>query len=127
MDGQLVHFELPARDAGRALAFWKSLFGWKFREWSGPVEYHMLAGNEPGGAIYPAEETPPGPIVYFGTSDIDASIARARELGGSADDKQPIPGVGWFARCEDTEGNSFSLFQADETVQPPGSADEQPS
>jgi predicted enzyme related to lactoylglutathione lyase len=68
MDGQLVHFELPAEDAGRAKEFWKSLFGWKFREWSGPVEYHMLEGIEPGGAIYPSEEQAgQGPIVYFDT------------------------------------------------------------
>jgi uncharacterized protein len=119
MEGQLVHFELPAKDSSRAITFWKSLFGWKFREWSGPVEYHMLDGNEPGGAIYPADDGRSGPVVYFGTSDIDASIARARELGGEAEDKQPIPGVGWFARCADTEGNSFSLFQGDESVRPP--------
>jgi uncharacterized protein len=119
MEGQLVHFELPARDTSRAVRFWKSLFGWKFQEWSGPVEYHMLAGNEPGGAIYPAGDDRSGPIVYFGTSDIDASIARARELGGSAEDKQPIPGVGWFARCTDTEGNTFSLFQSDESAPAP--------
>ena len=120
MDGQLVHFELPAEDAGRATKFYKSLFGWKFQGWDGPVEYHMLSGNEPGGAIYPAESGGTGPIVYFGTSDIDTSIAKARDLGGSAEDKQPIPGIGWFARCEDTEGNSFSLFQSDESVAPPG-------
>ena len=120
MEGQLVHFELPAADAGRAKEFWKSLFDWKFREWSGPVEYHMLDGIEPGGAIYPADdEAGSGPIVYFATSDIDASIARARELGGSADDKQPIPAIGWFARCRDTEGNAFSLFQSDESVPAP--------
>ena len=92
MDGQLVHFEIPAQDGARAMEFWKSLFGWKFQAWDGPVEYHMLDGNEPGGAIYPDSDTAgSGPIVYFGTSDIDASIAKARELGGSADDKQPIP------------------------------------
>ena len=125
MEGQLVHFELPAEDAGRAKEFWKSLFGWKFREWSGPVEYHMLDGTEPGGAIYPSEQPGTGPIVYFGTGDIDKAIARARELGGSADDKQPIPGIGWFARCRDTEGNEFSLFQSDESVRPPG-GDEAP-
>ena len=28
----------------------------------------------------------------------------------------PIPHVGWFARCTDTEGNEFSLFQSDESV-----------
>ena len=120
MEGQLVHFELPAENAGRAKEFWKSLFGWKFREWTGPVEYHMLEGIEPGGAIYPSEDQAgAGLIVYFGTSDIDASITKARELGGSADDKQPIPTIGWFARCRDTEGNEFSLFQADESVPGP--------
>jgi predicted enzyme related to lactoylglutathione lyase len=120
MEGQLVHFELPAEDAGRAKEFWKSLFGWKFREWEGPVEYHMLDGNEPGGAIYPSEEPNRGPVVYFGTGDIDKSIARVRELGGSADEKHPIPEIGWFARCRDTEGNDFSLFQSDESVPAPG-------
>ena len=120
MEGQLVHFELPAEDAGHAKEFWTSLFGWKFREWTGPVEYHMLEGMEPGGAIYPADDPGSGPIVYFGTSDIDKAIERARELGGSADDKQPIPEIGWFARCRDTEGNPFSLFQADDSVQMPG-------
>jgi hypothetical protein len=72
-------------------------------------------------AIYPDADTAgSGPVVYFGTSDIDASIAKARELGGSADDKQPIPSIGWFARCVDTEGNRFSLFQPDESVPAPG-------
>jgi predicted enzyme related to lactoylglutathione lyase len=36
-----------------------------------------------------------------------------RELGGSAEDKQPVPTHGWFAPCKDTEGNSFSLWQGD--------------
>ena len=57
--------------------------------------------------------------VYFDTDDIDKTIAKARELGGKADNKQPIPHVGWFSRCVDTEGNEFSLFQSDESVAPP--------
>src|SRR4029077_1222905 len=100
---------------GRAQQFWKSLFGWKFQAYDGPVEYHMLEGNEPGGAIYPDPNTAgSGPIVYFGTSDTDASMAKPRELGGSADDKQPIPSIGWFARCVDTEGNRFALSESEE-------------
>jgi predicted enzyme related to lactoylglutathione lyase len=39
-----------------------------------------------------------------------------RELGGKADDKSPIPQVGWFAHCADPEGHAFSLFQSDESV-----------
>ena len=119
MAGNLVHFELPAQDAGRAKAFWESLFGWKFRSWTGPVEYHMIEGVQPGGAVYPSPEGAQGPIVYFDSDDIDAHTARVRELGGKAEDKQPIPSVGWFARCQDTEGNPFSLFQSDESVSTP--------
>jgi predicted enzyme related to lactoylglutathione lyase len=57
-----------------------------------------------------------GTVVYFDTDDIDASIAKVRQGGGSAEEKAPIPHVGWFTRCKDTEGNSFSLFQSDESV-----------
>src|SRR5688500_7918295 len=111
MAGRLVHFEVPADDTERAKEFYSTLFDWRFREWQGPVEYHMLEeGFEPGGAIYPSQAGEKGAIIYFDTEDMDASIERVKELGGSADDKQPIPAIGWYARCEDTEGNPFSLF-----------------
>ncbi len=115
-----MHFEFPAGDAGRANSFWSGLFGWTFNDPGMPgVEYHMTqAGGDPGGAVYPSEAGGSGPIVYFDTDDIDVSVARVRELGGEAEEKSPIPGVGWFARCHDTEGNSFSLFQSDESVRP---------
>ena len=116
---KIVHFELPADDTARATGFWSGLYGWKFenRGEGGPMEYHMTqAGGEPGGAVYPSQAGERGPVVYFGTDDIDATVAKVRELGGTADDKQPIPTVGWFARCKDTEGNTFSLFQGDDSV-----------
>jgi uncharacterized protein len=117
MPGRLVHFELPATDTARAREFWSGLFGWKFNSWSEPVEYHMTEGVEPVGAIFHTEQSEPGcPVVYFDTDDIDASVARIGELGGQAEGKQPIPGIGWFARCRDSEGNAFSLFQGDENA-----------
>lgn len=115
---RIVHFELPAEDTARARAFYGSLFGWQFQAWEGPIEYHMTeAGGEPGGAIYPRQADERGPVVYFGVDDIDASLARVAELGGAVEQgKQPIPGIGWYAHCRDTEGNPFSLFQSDESV-----------
>ena len=119
MAGNLVHFELPAKDTARAKAFWGSLFGWSFQPPFGGMEYHMLDGATPGGAIFGAEQSPVGHItVYFDTDDIDATLARVRELGGEAGEKQPIPHVGWFAQAKDSEGNEFSLFQSDESAQP---------
>jgi uncharacterized protein len=118
--GRLVHFELPAEDTKRAMTFWGGLFGWEFSGWGddAPFEYNTTeAGGEPGGAVYPAQGDERGPIVYWDTDDIDAHVARVNELGGRAEGKQPIPGVGWFARAWDTEGNAFSLFQSDESAE----------
>ena len=117
--GKIVHIELPASDADRAQRFYAELFGWQFAESGMPgIDYRMFQG-EPGGAVYPGENAGQGPIVYFETDDIDAELAKVRELGGQADDKQPIPGVGWFSGCKDPDGNSFSFFQSDESVAPP--------
>ena len=117
MAGRLVYFEVPADDTQRAKDFYAELFGWQFREPSEGFDYHMLEdGIEPGGAIYPSQTGEKGTIIYFESDDVDASIDQVNELGGSAEDKQPIPGIGWFARCEDTEGNPFSIFQPDESV-----------
>ena len=116
MEGRVVHMELPAQDTGRAKRFYESAFDWRFRSSDVPIEYHMTEEIEPVAAIYPRQADERGPVVYFGVGDIDASVARVREAGGEAEDKQPIPGIGWFARCRDTEGNAFSLFQPDESV-----------
>ena len=119
MAGEIVHIEFPSKDAERAAAFYGSLFGWSFHDSGMPgIDYRMFEGS-PGGAVYPGDNAGSGPIVYYGTDDIDASLAKVRELGGQADEKQPIPGVGWFAGCKDPEGNAFSLFQSDESVPAP--------
>ena len=115
MAGKLVHFEMPAQDVSRATTFYSSLFGWQFDNAMPEFNYQMTrTGEDQGGAVYPVQEGESGPIVYFDTDDIDASIAKVRELGGTADDKQPVPSMGWFASCKDSEGNAFSLCQADE-------------
>jgi uncharacterized protein len=114
--GNIVHFEINAKDTTRAKNFYGKLFGWKYKDSDIPgIEYYLVDGVNPGGAINP-NQNEAGPVVYFDTDDIDASIGKVRELGGKADDKQPIPSQGWFAGCVDTEGNKFSLYQNDPSV-----------
>lgn len=117
MPGKLVHFEIPAKDSKRGMEFYSAVLGWEFSDSGMPgIEYNMTqAGGEPGGALYPAEEKA-GILVYFDADDIDASIAKVRENGGEAEDKAPIPHVGWFSHCKDSEGNDFGLFKSDESV-----------
>lgn len=121
MAGDIVHFEIPSTDTARAKEFWGSLFGWTFETFEGPMEYNMIRGTEPGGGIYPTQGSESGLTVYFGTDDVAATSARVAELGGEiVMPKTPIPHIGYFAICKDTEGNAFSLFESDESVPAPG-------
>jgi uncharacterized protein len=104
-----VWFEIPVEDTGRARTFYGDLMGWEFDAFDGAEDY--LLTYEGGGAIHPAHGRK-GPLVYFGTDDIDASVARVRKLGGSANDAGEIPGVGRYAECADPEGNAFGFYQA---------------
>jgi predicted enzyme related to lactoylglutathione lyase len=48
---------------------------------------------------------------------IEEATARIAEKGGRVlQGKMPIPGMGWFATCEDTEGNKFGVFTNDPTA-----------
>jgi uncharacterized protein len=115
MAGQMVHLEIPAGDTAKAREFWSSLFGWEWQTMEGPTEYHMTRFSETtGGAIYAPD--PPdkrGARVYFDVDDINAANARVNELGGEAGEGMPVPGMGWFSICTDTEGNEFGLWQND--------------
>jgi uncharacterized protein len=121
MGKSIVHFEFPSDDVDRAEKFWEGFAGWTIESAGMPgIDYRMFQEEGWGGAVYPMQSgDEKGPVIYFGSEDIDADIAKVRELGGDAEDKQPIPHVGWFARAKDTEGNPFSLFQSDESVAPP--------
>ena len=121
MPGKLVHFEVPAQDSARARQFWSGVFGWEFGDSGMPgIEYWMVrTGDDQGGAVMPVDTHKRGLTVYFDTHDIDATLDKVRAKGGRAGEKMPIPGIGWFANCSDTEGNDFSLFQSDESTSMP--------
>jgi predicted enzyme related to lactoylglutathione lyase len=121
MAGKMVHLEIGAADADRATAFYREVFGWQFGDSGMPgIDYRMARLDEQSGAaVFPSEDAGKGPLVYIDTDDIDASIGKVRDSGGKSDDKQPIPGVGWFSHATDTEGNRIGLFQSDESVAPP--------
>src|SRR5919202_2312906 len=109
MAGQLVHFEIPTSNPDREQQFYSGVFGWSFSDSGMPgIDYRMVrTGESQGGAVMQSDSGKGALTVYFDTDDIDATIAKVRELGGDADDKQPIPGIGWFAGCQDPEGNAF--------------------
>jgi predicted enzyme related to lactoylglutathione lyase len=115
MAGEVVHVEFPTQDVDRAQGFWSGVFGWSFQDSGMPgIDYRMAqVSDRSGAALMQSDDRPGHPNFYFDTADIDASIAKIRELGGEAQDKMPVPTHGWFAACKDTEGNAFHLWQND--------------
>jgi predicted enzyme related to lactoylglutathione lyase len=118
MAGQIVHVEFASEDADRAARFWNGVFGWSFGESAMPeMDYRMTQIAEgQGAAIFPSDERPGHGVYYHDTDDIQATIAKVRELGGEAGERQAVPSMGWFAACKDSEGNSFSLWQTDSSA-----------
>jgi uncharacterized protein len=120
MPGQVVHLEIPADDTVKGREFWGSLFGWQFEAFPGPFEYHVTQiSAQTGAAITNMEPGKRGARAYFDVDDINAGAARVKELGGVADEPRPVPGMGWFAICQDTEGNEFGLWQNDPSAPAP--------
>ena len=120
MAGQMVHLEIPAGDTAKAREFWGGLFGWQWQAFEGsPTEYHMTRFSDTqGGAIMGADEGKRGARVYFDVDDINTANSRVGELGGQAGEALPVPGMGWFSVCKDTEGNEFGLWQTDPNAAP---------
>jgi predicted enzyme related to lactoylglutathione lyase len=114
-----IHFEIPADDPARAIAFYETVFGWKFKKWEGPMPYWLIttgADGEPGidGGLLPRQHPNQPCVNTIGVADLDASVATVERSGGQvAVPKMPIPGVGWLAYCKDTEGHIFGMMQND--------------
>jgi predicted enzyme related to lactoylglutathione lyase len=116
---RVIHFEIPAAEPARAAAFYGKVFGWKFDKWPGPMEYWMVVtGKEGEPGINGGMMKKPGGITSttntIGVDSVDDAITAILKAGGkNIMPKTPIPTVGYFAYCEDTEGNVFGVMQAD--------------
>jgi len=129
MDHTIVHFEIPAEDPERAARFYRELFGWDVGRFEGSaaggIEYWMVRTvptNPEGMPIRPGvngglmRRMYPGqpPVNYINVEDVDEYVRKAEKLGAKTlMGKSPVPGMGWFAQLNDTEGNLFAVWQTD--------------
>jgi uncharacterized protein len=117
---RVIHFEIPADDPDRACAFYAAVFGWKIAAWGGPMDYRLCQTGQGelgiDGAIMPRHGKQ-GVINTIGVSSVDAAAEQIQAAGGKIlTAKAAIPGVGYFAYCQDTEGNPFGIMQNDPTA-----------
>jgi len=116
---RVVHFELPTDDPERAMTFYEKVFGWKFNRWEGPMEYWLISTgseDEPGidGGLARRMDPSTGTENTVGVASVDEAVSSIEANGGKIlRPKSAIPGVGWLAYCQDTEGNRFGIMQDD--------------
>lgn len=119
---RVIHFEIPAAHPEKLSAFYQQVFGWKFDKWAGPMEYWMIVTGKDGQpGINGGMLRKPGGISSttntISVESVDHAVGAVTKAGGKlVMPKTPIPGVGYFAYCEDTEGNVFGVMQADATA-----------
>jgi predicted enzyme related to lactoylglutathione lyase len=120
--GRVIHFDIAADDVERAIAFYKRVFGWKITKAGGPLEYWLIstgAESAPGidGGIARREADWQRVTCFIDVESLAATLAKVQAGGGKVlRPKQVIPGEGYVAICEDTEGNAIAVIERSQTA-----------
>ncbi|MFQ5591221.1 MAG: VOC family protein [Phycisphaerae bacterium] len=115
MPNPLCHFELMSNQPEQCKEFYGKVFDWTFDDDSMPDYTLVNTGAEPTGGIFlkPSEAPSACANLYFSVDDIDETLAKVAELGGTVIvPKTAIPGVGHFAMFADPEGITIGILKA---------------
>lgn len=110
--------ELSTRDVSASEAFYKTVFGWGAKNHEGPMPYteFTLGGESIAGMMampdtMPAE-VPPHWRIYIEVDDVEATVAKAKALGGNV----LLPGMdypgGRLAVISDPQGATFGVMKS---------------
>jgi predicted enzyme related to lactoylglutathione lyase len=124
--GSLCWNELLTRDVEAGRTFYPAVFGWtagraEFPD--APESYTVweVDGRPVGGMMLMSDEwfppeVPPHWGVCFAVADCDATVAKARELGGTITYEPMDMSLGRFAGIVDPQGASFTVMKLATTV-----------
>ena len=81
MTGEPTFFEMGVADMARARAFYSGLFGWRLEPGASAGGYRISTPTIPGGMH--GNDVGAGALVFFGVPDLEAAMARVRDLGAT--------------------------------------------
>jgi predicted enzyme related to lactoylglutathione lyase len=117
--GTLCWADLSTPDPKRAADFYSGLLGWQFiTDPKDPSGYlHIKNGEHFIGGIPPAASRQPGVpphwLAYFSVDDVDASAAKAKQMGANLYlAPMTMEGVGRFSVIADPQGAVFAIFKS---------------
>jgi predicted enzyme related to lactoylglutathione lyase len=120
--GRVTSFDIAADNVERCAKFYESVFGWKIAKAHGPLEYWLVStgpSEEPGidGGIAPRAAAWQRITCFVGVDSLAATVNRVRAHSGKVlQPRTVIPGEGYVAVCQDTEGNVIGLIERSPTA-----------
>ena len=117
----VVWFNVPADDVKRASKFYSGLFGWKTKSFRGMSDFMQIdtggADASPDGGIGKRGDQKHSVVNYVSVDSVEKYLAKVEKLGGTISmPKTAVPQMGYFAVFQDTENNSFGLWETDRTA-----------
>lgn len=124
--GQFLWHELLTNDTDAAIDFYTHVIGWKtqpydFEGAEGPAYTMWLAGESPVGGVMQIDPKTMGDVRpqwtgYVRTPDVDATLKKAKKLGGSVvAEPIDVPTVGRMAGLADPQGASIWILTPSST------------
>ena len=117
----IVWFGIPADNPERAKTFYGNLFGWNINQAPGADDFWYIdtagADDSPDGGLKKREH-PQEPITtYVSVNSVADYSTKIEKLGGKiCKAKTAVPHMGYFAVCQDTEGNTFGIWEQNENA-----------
>lgn len=117
--GRFVWYEHLTRDVPAAIAFYSEVVGWKTQPFGEGGDYTMWVGSQGplGGVMRLPDDlqkrgVPPHWMAHVQVDDVDATLERARSLGGRVlHEATDIPTVGRFGVIGDPQGAVTAIFR----------------
>ena len=103
----VIHAEIRSADPDATRAFFSELFGWTYSDGAFPGYSFVDTGAEGAipTAIGPLQGGSDAVLFFVGVEDVEATLARAEELGGKiVQPAQQVPGV-TFGVFADAQGH----------------------
>ena len=103
----VIHAEIRSADPDATRAFFADLFGWTYSDGAFPGYTFVDTGAEGAlpTAISPLQGDGDAVLFFVGVEDVEATLARAEELGGKiVQPAQQVPGV-TFGVFADAQGH----------------------
>jgi predicted enzyme related to lactoylglutathione lyase len=113
--GRFVWHELMTTDPAKSVAFYSALVDWSIHEMPMGLDSTYRIFNRGTTGVAGAMVAPPGMpsawLVYVGSDDVDATVARVTENGGSIlVPPTTVPDMLRFAVAVDPQGGCFGVF-----------------